>query len=65
MQTAKLFRFNTDEVYIHQDEQTGDIILSRKPTDWDSFLAAAQNIDTSDFELIRDKTEHQRDPFEG
>ena len=59
MQTAKLFingrsqavrlpaafRFDTDEVYIHQDAETGDIILSRKPADWASFFDAAKNLD--------------------
>ncbi|MDD7545959.1 antitoxin [Actinobacillus porcinus] len=79
MQTAKLFtngrsqavrlpaafRFNVDEVYIRQDPETGDVILSRKPADWASFFNAAKNLELGEFEIVRDKTEHQRDPFEG
>ena len=33
------FRFDADEVYIRRDAATGDVILSRKPNDWDEFLA--------------------------
>ena len=32
------FRFDTDEVYIYRDEETGDVILSKKPVTWDGFL---------------------------
>jgi antitoxin VapB len=28
------FRFNTDEVYIRRDLQSGDLILSQAPGDW-------------------------------
>lgn len=80
MQTAKLFfngrsqavrlpaafRFDVDEVYIRQDETTGDVILSKKPSDWNSFLTVASNIKSSDeLTIERDNTEHLRDPFEG
>ena len=34
------YRFDTTEVYIRQDPVTGDVILSRKPADWDDFLEA-------------------------
>ena len=34
------FRFNTREVYIRRDPQTGDVILSRKPADWKAIFAA-------------------------
>jgi len=51
-QTAKLFmngrsqavrlpvelRFEGDEVYIRKDPQTGDVILSRKPGNWNDFF---------------------------
>lgn len=30
------FRLSTNEVYVHRDERTGDLILSKDaPTDWD------------------------------
>lgn len=34
------FRFETKEVFIRQDPETGDVILSRKPADWNGFLHA-------------------------
>lgn len=36
------YRFETAEVFIRKDPETGDVILSRKPATWDGFLAAAQ-----------------------
>ncbi len=29
------YRFDTKEVFIRQDAETGDVILSRKPATWD------------------------------
>lgn len=83
-QTAKLFangrsqavrlpaayRFDTNEVFIRKDPDTGDVILSRRPEDWDGFLAAAQSAQVPDDFL--DATErlsqghadtNERDPF--
>jgi len=35
------FRFNTDEVYVHRDQQTGDLILSQAPpSSWNEIFAA-------------------------
>ena len=34
------FRFDTDAVFIRQDPVAGDVILSRKPDNWDGFQAA-------------------------
>jgi antitoxin VapB len=81
-QTAKLFtngrsqavrlpvayRFDTKEVFIRQDPQTGDVILSRKPTTWDGFFAA---LDASkvpgDFLSAAERAQgtDDRDPLEG
>ena len=33
------FRFDTDEVYVRRDIQTGDLILSRSPSNWDEIFA--------------------------
>jgi len=55
-QTAKLFmngrsqavrlpvelRFEGDEVYVRKDPQTGDVILSRKPGNWNEFFKQAK-----------------------
>ena len=35
------FRFDTDEVYIRRDPDTGDVVLSRRPGDWKEFFALA------------------------
>lgn len=62
------FRFDSSEVFIRQDSETGDVILSRKPGSWDGFFAALQGSDIpADF---LDKAERYqpnavRDPFEG
>lgn len=33
-------RFKADEVYIRRDEQSGDLILSQSPANWDEVFAA-------------------------
>jgi antitoxin VapB len=40
------FRFNTDEVYIRRDQQTGDLILSQAPSSWDEIFA---ELDAAEF----------------
>ena len=61
------FRFDANEVFIRQDPQSGDVILSRKPFNWDSFLAAIQpGIAPSDFLDATDRDQAgqvSRDPF--
>lgn len=34
------YRFDTEEVYIRRDPQTGDIILSKKPDTWEDIFQA-------------------------
>ena len=62
------FRFDTTEVFIRQDAETGDVILSRKPATWDDFFSALKGTDVpADF--LNDKERNQgaqeRDPFDG
>lgn len=60
------FRFEGKEVFIRRDQRTGDVILSRKPSDWDGFLSALRGLDVSeDFlgEAERDQEPPVRDPF--
>lgn len=62
------FRFDTKEVFIRQDEETGDVILSRKPADWDSFFRAVDSAAApADFldRAERHQPNQERDPFEG
>ncbi|MYN18241.1 AbrB/MazE/SpoVT family DNA-binding domain-containing protein [Rugamonas sp. FT107W] len=37
------YRFDAKEVFIRQDPETGDVILSRRPSNWDSFFAALKD----------------------
>lgn len=36
------YRFDAKEVFIRQDPSTGNVILSRRPSNWDTFLVASQ-----------------------
>ena len=62
------YRFDTKEVFIRQDPETGDVILSRKPATWDGFFAALEGIEVApDFlgRAERDQGSQDRDPFAG
>lgn len=62
------FRFDTKEVFIRQDTETGDIILSRKPATWDDFFTALKGADVPAGFLDkkeRNQGTQDRDPFEG
>lgn len=62
------FRFDTNEVFVRQDPETGDVILSRRPASWDGFFKALQGADVPpDFldEKDRNQGVQDRDPLEG
>lgn len=62
------YRFDTKEVFIRQDTETGDVILSRKPATWDEFFSALKGAAVpADFldEKEREQGTQDRDPFEG
>ena len=61
------FRFDMSEVFIRHDPVTGDVVLSRKPTDWQGLLdVVAQNKDEDLIERRPAKAQDaRRDPFEG
>lgn len=62
------YRFDTKEVFIRQDPETGDVILSRKPANWDDFFAALKGANVpEDFldKQERNQGTQERDPFEG
>lgn len=62
------FRFDTKEVFIRQDPETGDVILSRKPADWESFFEALRTTEMpADFLDAQERRQapQQRDPLEG
>lgn len=61
------YRFDTKEVFIRQDPETGDIILSKKPATWDGFFEALKKAKVpADFlsKKERDQDHTSRDPFE-
>lgn len=50
------FRFDAKEVYVRQDPETGDVILSRRPSDWNGFIQALNSADVpADFLGPREK----------
>jgi antitoxin VapB len=62
------YRFDTKEVFIRRDPETGDVILSRKPATWDDFFTALNETDVPAGFLgkqERDQGTQDRDPFEG
>jgi len=62
------YRFDTKEVFIRQDPETGDVILSRKPATWDEFFIALRGADVpADFlnQTERGQAQQNRDPFAG
>jgi antitoxin VapB len=62
------FRFDGEEVFIRQDRETGDVILSRKPESLEGFFAALAGLDVPvDFlgPDERNQGGQNRDPFEG
>jgi antitoxin VapB len=62
------FRFQEKEVFIRQDKATGDLILSRKPANWDDFFLALKTADIpSDFLSPDDRNQgsQNRDPLDG
>jgi antitoxin VapB len=62
------YRFDGKEVFIRQDPETGDVILSRKPANWDDFFSVLKGADVpADFlgEEERNQGLQDREPFEG
>ena len=59
------YRFNCAEVFIRRDPSTGDVILSRKPGNWDDFFNLLKTIEIpEDFMLEReDSLPQERDIF--
>jgi antitoxin VapB len=58
------FRFDAPEVFIRHDPFTGDVILSRKPTDWQGLIDAVTQNKDLELELERRQDHSRRDPIE-
>lgn len=67
------FRFDCEEVYIRRDPDTGNVVLSRKPSDWKEFLTLRERLHTKeelsdnfpDGDVAKNVEAPSRDPFEG
>ncbi len=59
------FRFDVTEVFIRRDPVTGDVVLSRKPTDWQGLLDVVAVNAGEDLLIKRRQTHSRRDPFQG
>ena len=59
------FRFDCEEVFIHRDETTGDVVISEKPDSWDGFFDLLDSVNVpDDFMLDRDNDlPQERDLF--
>ncbi len=58
------FRFDVQEVFIRHDPATGDVVLSRKPNDWQGLLDAVALNASEDLLIERRQTSAKRDPFD-
>ncbi len=61
-------RFDATEVFVRRDPETGDVILSLKPPDWEGFFAALEGLDVpSDVANPEERRQagESRDPFKG
>jgi len=58
------FRFDVAEVFIRHDPTTGDVVLSRKPSDWQGLLDAVALNANEDLLIERRQTSARRDPFD-
>lgn len=62
------YRFDTEEVFLSKNPETGDVIISRRPMNWDFFLEKLKILAVdSDFlsEEERNQVSQNRDPFKG
>ncbi len=57
------FRFDVPEVFIRRDPASGDVVLSRRPSDWQGLLDAVALNRDDDFLLERRPGQPRRDPF--
>jgi antitoxin VapB len=42
------YRFDCDEVYIHRDPETGDVVISKKPGSWEDYFEMMDSINVPD-----------------
>jgi len=57
------FRFDVDEVFIRRDPDTGDVVLSRRPNNWDDLIELVRKNADQDLSIPRRQIRELRDPF--
>ena len=58
------YRFDCEEVFIRKDPETGDVIISKKPSSWDDFFELVDAIAIpDDFLAERDNEPPQERDF--
>lgn len=60
------YRFDTEQVFLSKNPETGDVILSRKPMNWDFFLEKLKILSVNSGFLSqeeRNQIPQNRDPF--
>ena len=57
------FRFDVDEVFIRRDPDTGDVVLSRRPNNWDDLIELVRKNAGQDLSIPRRQIRELRDPF--
>ena len=58
------YRFDTKEVFVRRDEATGDVILSRRPTDWEDLFKAADRVGAEGADFLQDRKDGPAQPRE-
>lgn len=49
------FRFDAREVFVRRDPATGDVILSVRPTDWQTLFEAVEQASAESAEFLSDR----------
>lgn len=57
------FRFDVVQVFIRHDPATGDVVLSRKPGNWQGLMDAVALNAAEDLGFERHQRQARRDPF--
>ena len=57
------FRFDVEEVFIRRDPVTGDVVLSRRPNNWDDLIDLVRKNAGQDLSIPRRQIRELRDPF--
>ncbi len=58
------YRFDTKEVFVRRDEATGDVILSRRPSDWNGLIAAITVAKADSRDFLKDRQDAPAQPRE-